>query len=904
MLGAGHGSEMVARIFGSAANDTSMDASSEASGGGGSRGGLRNTSSFRSTGSASSGDGPPSRTGSGVNLNAVPYNAQHDDPGKHEGMIPRVVAEIFELLLLPNRLKSSALSYSTWNSSDSNLASNDNSTSINDKFYGSEIEYTVRCSFVEIYLERIRDLFQPSRRGIRVGPDEDGVVRILGATELCCVDPYDVYALLARGSAFRTKMASDESSDSSRSHAVFTVRIDQLNRSTGRHRSSHLQLLDLAGSEFQQQHLRNFQNSAVILEAQMINKSLACVCNMVRATLEQKQPGGDQDQDEQRERRSIPPEAYANATTIAKLLYPHIGGHHKAASYSTLICTASSASHSIGHTVASLQFGEMVQKLANVSSATGTAPSFVANNIGRSLLEYRLALTKAERRCTNLTVLIQVLVREFSNLRGKTNVQNPRAWMIVDEISNNLKHVEEDERNLVVSVDTGKNGGVGTKDDESAKMQQRLEELEKQLRDQKLEAEKAKQAQRDMMSQFLSLRTQVEVLQTENQSLKDQLVESKSDNLFLMTRKAEAEHNLRTSQFRESEATTFLRQFRSFYVRLLKNKAAQGSGDIRQVTEELNRKIPGVPELADLINIDSLMMKSGLIEQKEVGEDTNTSSYFPSKEALSRSADEAEMAYQREQEMLNELETLGQSSTVSDKMKDSGLLSVVHRLETAQFVAHRQRLLKTPAGLANMKKEKELENELLELSRKCINLQNALDSERAMVEALSGRQGALSKIKSATEMNLLQQELERKTNDLQAIIWTMNELHLVNKAVDERVHNREQYISRLEEKLVDYQTGSRRLVMETQDSERQMKVETERLRDQLDGMMVSIWQLGDATAERPSPWRLVVPFNSIPEEELEAEGERLDERQLSVGSLGEDLDAPDFREFVRMVGEG
>jgi kinesin family member 5 len=942
MLGAGQGTELMFRARGGGGGD---ETTTTTMGGGGDDRTEKSSSSNRSlagtvastaaSSTATGGGGGGSASGGGTEGgggHSASAAASLLDPAITEGMIPRVVANLFELLLLPGSMKRAVVSDADDGGGDDDDDNDDDayhSQDPNHDFYKDHVEYTVRCSFVEVYLERIRDLIQPSRNNnssssqgkMRIGPDETGEMCVLGATELTCVDPEDIYSLVARGSAFRTQSGTVENSDSSRSHAIVTIRIDQVNKHSGRYRSSRLQLLDLAGSEFSERrpnaHHRSKKmdiKSAVAHEANMINQSLACVCGMVRATLAEQQQqqnqggsssssriaGGRQQPRPTAQRKSSA--SYAKATNIAKLLQPCLGGN----SFTTVILTASPASHNIGHTMTTLNFGALVQNLVN------TPRSYVS----RTATEYVTHWTKAQRRGDHLTALIRLLVKEFASLRGKVNVRNPRTWVIVEEVAKQMRDIpDHEELDLVVTVNnhnkknnssgrSGSNSSSSNKTrnavDELTEKEERIAALEAQLKQQKLECEQAKAAQRAMQSERTEFKAQVEFLSKENQTLKQIIKDCQSENRLLTTRKSAVEHNLRTSQFRENEATTFLRQFRSFYIRLLKNKASQGSGDTRQITEDLHRKFPGVPELADLINIDKLMMTSGLIEEHEVGEDTNSPEYFPTKAALSKSAVEAESAEQKEQELL--LAELGHSSLSSDKMRDNGMLSVVHRQETAQFVEHRQRLLKTPAGIASMVKEKELENELLELSKKCINLQNSLGAERGMLEALSvGRHGAIAKLKSATEMNLLQQELERKTNDLQAIIWTMNELHLVNKAVDEKAQNREQHIAYLEDLLVDYQARSGKLVMETQTAERKMKEEAAYLRKQLDGLTVSLWQLGDPIIEeqRPSPCRLIVPFQSLPEEEDEEEP--LDEMQRSVGSLEDDLDAPDFRAFVRMV---
>jgi len=78
----------------------------------------------------------------------------------------------------------------------------------------------------------------------------------------------------------------------------------------------------------------------------------------------------------------------------------------------------------------------------------------------------------------------------------------------------------------------------------------------------------------------------------------------------LTQRKTEVEYSLLTRQFREYEAMVFLRQFWRFYRRLLRNRAHQRTGRTSEVIE----RVSGVPDLKDLIHVDSLLLEARLIE--------------------------------------------------------------------------------------------------------------------------------------------------------------------------------------------------------------------------------------------------------------------------------------------------
>jgi kinesin family protein 5 len=710
------------------------------------------------------------------------------------------------------------------------------------------VDFTVRCSFVEIYLDKIFDLLQPSQQSLAIGVQDDGSVHIVGASELCCTDVSDVYTLLSRGIAYRTRSATVQNADSSRSHAVVTLRLDQFDHETGKQKFSRLQMFDLAGSEMPRAKSSRQVENAVSVEGRMINQSLVCLGSMIRATVAEQ--GGT-------ERSRMPARAFAAASKLAKLLQPSFGGN----SFTTLICTASPASYNIGETISTIKFAQKVQKIKNSQQ---TREALAAE-------DYRKLLKKSEKDLDGLNQLVKNLVNECKALKDGSGVKSdPKVWEVIERVSKDAP--PEDNVDLCVSI---KRKGA----DPAADTKKGAEELEKEQRVAKAAREKAESTMRDLQSEVTSLRSENEILTTEKDKMERDLNEAKTEIRLLSTRKVEIEHNFRTSQFRESEAAAFLRQFRSFYIRLLKSKAAQGNGDAKLITEEVSRKIPGVPDLHDLIDMDTLMVESGLLERDEVGQDTRNAEYLPTKDALSRSATGAAEAESKETEILKRMAA-----------KDS--VSIVHRRESGQLASYRAKLLETPAGKLAIQKEKELETELADLSKKCATLRTAASAEKAMVEALSGRQGAMSKMKTAQEMNTLRQELDRQTHDLQAIVWKMNELHLVNKTVDKKVENREQHVIYLEEHLVDLQTRNRRVVIERQEAEKKLREECADLRNQMDGLSVNLWQLGEPSTEKAPLWRLLVPFNSGEQQDDKTLEQHM--RRVSVG----EIDAPAFPELV------
>lgn len=759
----------------------------------------------------------------------------------------------------------------------------------------SSIEYSLRCSYVEIYLEKMTDLLHPGRvdGALRIGrtvldrDDED--VCVLGATELCCLCPEDVYALLARGQATRTKSAEDANIDSSRSHAVFTLHLEQIDVVTGKVTRSRLQVIDCAGS--QTRPTTNETDAATSTENSMMNASLGSLHNAVRWRKEQQEKPSRIDD-------KLPS---GSLSKIAALLQPSIGG----TTHTVMICTGAPSSYTIDDTIHAIRFAQVVREIRNQPQAKLE---------GYTLQMYRSKLTSAARKEQQLTRLITMMAHEAKHGKKKSREpKNPKVWDAILQICDADK--KKQKKNGSESKKKKKKEKNKDEDDdlciscyneseqqsEIQDLYSKIIELESNLQRERTSREKAESRNRDIRSELAALKSRNQNLVKENRALEAQLSEAKAQAKSVSMQKTVVEHRLRTSLFRENEAVLFLRQLRTFYFRLLKNKAAQGSGSTKEAIQEAKKRLPGVADLEDLLDVDKMMVQSGIIESSEVGGDTLVADYSPSSEALAKSSMEAEMAEKRELEMIhqqldgeNGLPGTGDHVSITNheaKTKNG--------LTYGQLSACRQKLLNTPAGLLAIQKEKELEQELSDLSKKCIGLQNSVNAEKAMVEALSGRQGAVNKMKQAQEVIMLKTELERRTNDLLAIVWKMNELHLVNKTIDTKVGTREQHVMYLEDHISDIQATTQRALSQKDICEKKLREENARLREQLEGIGLNLWQLGENLDKAPV-WRLTIPYNG---EDINLD--EFPECRQSIGDLTEEeIDdlveevAPQCREFA------
>ena len=120
-----------------------------------------------------------------------------------------------------------------------------------------ETEYTICCTYMEIYNEKIFDLLadlsSPAARSeFTIGEEKGGRgVHVRGLTEVAVATEEDALNLLFSGELGRTTAQHKLNRRSNRSHSIFTVYVQQRSRSGVSEKTlcSKLSIVDLAGSE-------------------------------------------------------------------------------------------------------------------------------------------------------------------------------------------------------------------------------------------------------------------------------------------------------------------------------------------------------------------------------------------------------------------------------------------------------------------------------------------------------------------------------------------------------------------------------------------------------------------------------------------------------------------------------
>jgi kinesin family protein 5 len=176
--------------------------------------------------------------------------------------------------------------------------------------------FTLAVQYVEIYMERVRDLLDPElleraskmknstgvgsstssssssssrlslggydgnygsyKNNLPITEDENGVPGIPGAEKVYVASPNEIYQLLSLGNNGRATSSTNMNEQSSRSHAVFILTVEQTNPKFKK--KGVLYLVDLAGSE----KVKNTGAKGMRLdEAKKINMSLSTLGRVI-----------------------------------------------------------------------------------------------------------------------------------------------------------------------------------------------------------------------------------------------------------------------------------------------------------------------------------------------------------------------------------------------------------------------------------------------------------------------------------------------------------------------------------------------------------------------------------------------------------------------------------------------
>ncbi|XP_057422816.1 kinesin-like protein KIN-4A isoform X2 [Lotus japonicus] len=241
-----------------------------------------------------------------------------------------------------------------------------------------QIEFQLHVSFIEILKEEVRDLLDPSSMNkqdtangnghagkvtipgkppIQIRETSNGVITLAGSTEVSVTSLKEMAACLVQGSLNRATGSTNMNNQSSRSHAIFTITLEQMRKLSSpteissndtmneEYLCAKLHLVDLAGSE---RAKRTGSDGLRFKEGVHINKGLLALGNVISALGDEKK---------RKEGAHVP---YRDSK-LTRLLQDSLGGNSR----TVMIACISPADINAEETLNTLKYANRARNIQN-----------------------------------------------------------------------------------------------------------------------------------------------------------------------------------------------------------------------------------------------------------------------------------------------------------------------------------------------------------------------------------------------------------------------------------------------------------------------------------------------------------------------------------------------------------
>ncbi|KAJ3292089.1 hypothetical protein HK104_005564 [Borealophlyctis nickersoniae] len=358
----------------------------------------------------------------------------------------------------------------------------------------TNLEFTVRVSYMEIYMEKIRDLLNPANDNLPIHEEKNRGVYVKGLLEVFVGSVAEVYDVMTRGQGARAVSYTNMNAESSRSHSIFVITISQKNLNDGSQRSGKLYLVDLAGSE---KVGKTGASGQTLEEAKKINKSLSALGMVINALTDGKSS-------------HIP---YRDSK-LTRILQESLGGNSR----TTLIINCSPSSFNEAETTSTLRFGMRAKTIKNKAKI----------NAELSPAELKALLKKSKTDLTNLQNYCGMLEGELTvwrsgRITGGTVPQG--EWVTSQTLGGDktpLSAIPGHLAEIAARAATPAPGPALT-DDEREELLRRENELSDQLAEKDAELKNQLAAVTTMTEELAFLKTKESETAAENKELNNTL---------------------------------------------------------------------------------------------------------------------------------------------------------------------------------------------------------------------------------------------------------------------------------------------------------------------------------------------------------------------------------------------
>jgi hypothetical protein len=456
-----------------------------------------------------------------------------------------------------------------------------------------DYEFTIQISYVEIYLERIRDLLNPASENLEVRENRFKGLWIDGAHEIYVASFEDAVKVMRRGELNRTVASTAMNAHSSRSHSVLVINLTQINSITTDKITSRMVFVDLAGSE----KVEKTKAEGIILkQAQATNKSLLTLGLVIRAIVDKKSHVPYRD------------------SKLTRLLTDSLGGNSK----THLIITCSPAIYNIDETISTLRFGSITQLIKNKPKIN---MEMNADEYKRLLQQANDQIALLQEEIDTLQSDIKAIIEMSKSIPHESLKENTKELeVLTKDIESKTKLIKELQSSIITykndiqiikdEMDVIKDrlehsiSDVEMKNIEIEDMHVKLEEMkhhteiirtavDSKTEEEKILIEKAQLEKIIMTDEIIALKHKVAQFADDNQALRENALKSWKDSGNVTEEKVEEYAMLQQKYLfilKSEESLKSLITSKTRHIKVMEDSLLASNGKVQELATEYKKK--------------------------------------------------------------------------------------------------------------------------------------------------------------------------------------------------------------------------------------------------------------------------------------------------------------------------
>lgn len=306
------------------------------------------------------------------------------------------------------------------------------------------MNFLVAVSYLEIYMEEIRDLLKPLNKHLELRERETGIY-VPNLHSVMCKSVDEMLIVMNTGNKNRTTGFTNMNEHSSRSHAVFLIKIEMCEMDSTAIKVGCLNLVDLAGSERQS---KTGATAERLKEASKINRALSSLGNVISALAEKS------------------PHVPYRDSKLTRLLQDSLGGNSK----TIMIANIGPSEYNYNETLTTLRYAHRAKTIQN-------KPVMNEDPQDTQLREYQEEIARLKKLITDRQSKEKPIPRRKKSARIRKTSESEKSESEGEEeaVDDTINEKQ------IQALDAEANVAIGREKEVTNELAKKLQELEGQL---------------------------------------------------------------------------------------------------------------------------------------------------------------------------------------------------------------------------------------------------------------------------------------------------------------------------------------------------------------------------------------------------------------------------------------